>query len=184
MRSDSCNFRWAGRGPVPRGNAATVTNPATDQRGDLVDRRRRGAPTDSQTARWLRTQLSASMSGSALGGDEKYTADGGARRWRGLSTVAPDVRRRDCDGVPRRPYPLLGAELGVWYRRLPMPSRFFLPATVVSLTTALFVAPALAPTKPNVVVILADDQGWGDLSVHGNTNLSTPNINSRMGRSR
>jgi arylsulfatase A-like enzyme len=27
-------------------------------------------------------------------------------------------------------------------------------------------------------VILADDQGWGDLSVHGNTNLSTPNIDS------
>ena len=32
--------------------------------------------------------------------------------------------------------------------------------------------------RPNVVIILADDQGWGDLSVHGNTNLSTPNIDS------
>jgi arylsulfatase A-like enzyme len=32
--------------------------------------------------------------------------------------------------------------------------------------------------KPNLVVVLADDQGWGDLSVHGNTNLSTPNIDS------
>lgn len=31
---------------------------------------------------------------------------------------------------------------------------------------------------PNVVVILADDQGWGDLSIHGNTNLSTPHIDS------
>ncbi len=31
---------------------------------------------------------------------------------------------------------------------------------------------------PNVVVILADDQGWGDLSLHGNTNLSTPYIDS------
>jgi len=36
---------------------------------------------------------------------------------------------------------------------------------------------ALANTdKPNIIVILTDDQGWGDLSVHGNTNLSTPNI--------
>ena len=30
--------------------------------------------------------------------------------------------------------------------------------------------------RPNVIVILTDDQGWGDLSVNGNTNLSTPNI--------
>ncbi len=30
--------------------------------------------------------------------------------------------------------------------------------------------------KPNVVMILTDDQGWGDLSVHGNTNLATPKI--------
>ena len=30
--------------------------------------------------------------------------------------------------------------------------------------------------KPNVIVILSDDQGWGDLSMNGNTNLSTPNI--------
>ena len=29
---------------------------------------------------------------------------------------------------------------------------------------------------PNVIIILTDDQGWGDLSVHGNTNISTPNI--------
>ena len=31
---------------------------------------------------------------------------------------------------------------------------------------------------PNVVVVLADDQGWGDLSLHGNPNLSTPRIDS------
>jgi arylsulfatase A-like enzyme len=33
-------------------------------------------------------------------------------------------------------------------------------------------------SRPNVLIILADDQGWGDLSVHGNTNLRTPNIDS------
>ncbi|MEX0363455.1 MAG: sulfatase-like hydrolase/transferase, partial [Allomuricauda sp.] len=32
--------------------------------------------------------------------------------------------------------------------------------------------------KPNIIVILTDDQGWGDLSLHGNTNLSTPHIDS------
>ena len=32
--------------------------------------------------------------------------------------------------------------------------------------------------RPNVLIILTDDQGWGDLSVHGNTNLKTPNVDS------
>jgi arylsulfatase A-like enzyme len=35
-----------------------------------------------------------------------------------------------------------------------------------------------SPAPPNVVVFLADDQGWGDLSIHGNTNLATPRIDS------
>ena len=35
--------------------------------------------------------------------------------------------------------------------------------------------------RPNIVVILTDDQGWGDLSLNGNTNLSTPNIDSLAG---
>ena len=32
--------------------------------------------------------------------------------------------------------------------------------------------------KPNIVLILADDQGWGDLGITGNTNLATPNIDA------
>jgi len=50
------------------------------------------------------------------------------------------------------------------------------------LAIALFVTmPNLAQaveSKPNVIVILTDDQGWGDLSLHGNTNLKTPRIDS------
>ncbi len=30
--------------------------------------------------------------------------------------------------------------------------------------------------RPNIVMILTDDQGWGDLGFNGNTNVSTPNI--------
>ncbi len=44
---------------------------------------------------------------------------------------------------------------------------------------ALFPAVATGEERPpNLVVILTDDQGWGDLSLHGNTNLSTPHIDS------
>ncbi len=35
-----------------------------------------------------------------------------------------------------------------------------------------------AQPLPNIVIIMADDQGWGDLSLHGNPNLSTPNIDA------
>ncbi|MFK7789364.1 MAG: arylsulfatase, partial [Phycisphaeraceae bacterium] len=33
-------------------------------------------------------------------------------------------------------------------------------------------------SKPNVVIFLADDQGFGDLSLHGNKDLATPHIDS------
>ena len=47
------------------------------------------------------------------------------------------------------------------------------------LTIGLLAPAARAAERPpNVVVFLADDQGWGDLSVHGNPNLKTPNIDS------
>ncbi|MEM1138040.1 MAG: arylsulfatase [Bacteroidota bacterium] len=35
-----------------------------------------------------------------------------------------------------------------------------------------------ANKPPNIVLILTDDQGWGDLSINGNRNLSTPNIDA------
>jgi arylsulfatase A-like enzyme len=32
------------------------------------------------------------------------------------------------------------------------------------------------PNPPNIILILTDDQGWGDLSISGNSNIETPNI--------
>lgn len=49
---------------------------------------------------------------------------------------------------------------------------------VVAAYLAILTSSTHAAERPNVVVILADDQGWGDLSVHGNTNLKTPRIDS------
>ena len=30
--------------------------------------------------------------------------------------------------------------------------------------------------KPNIILILTDDQGWGDLSISGNSAVATPNL--------
>jgi arylsulfatase A-like enzyme len=48
--------------------------------------------------------------------------------------------------------------------------------SLIIVLAALFLRAQAAP--PNVLVILTDDQGWGDLSINGNTNLATPNIDS------
>ena len=37
--------------------------------------------------------------------------------------------------------------------------------------------------KPNVVLVMTDDQGYGDLGCHGNPVLKTPNIDKLYGES-
>jgi len=39
-------------------------------------------------------------------------------------------------------------------------------------------APPAAAARPNIVIILVDDQGWGDLGATGNTTVRTPAIDS------
>ena len=52
-----------------------------------------------------------------------------------------------------------------------------LPAAAAG-ALSLLATSAGAAEHPNIVVILTDDQGWGDLSMNGNANLATPNIDS------
>src|SRR5256885_8148746 len=40
----------------------------------------------------------------------------------------------------------------------------------------LFGTNAMAAAKPNVIILLTDDQGYGDFSCHGNPYLKTPNL--------
>jgi arylsulfatase A-like enzyme len=46
------------------------------------------------------------------------------------------------------------------------------------LTLWAVLTPATNAAAPNVVLIITDDQGWGDVGAHGNTQLQTPNLDS------
>ncbi|MCA9072551.1 MAG: sulfatase-like hydrolase/transferase, partial [Planctomycetaceae bacterium] len=59
---------------------------------------------------------------------------------------------------------------------------------VLTVLAGAFLGPAVTwaddtpASRPNVVLILTDDQGYGDLSLHGNPHLETPHIDA-LGKS-
>ena len=44
------------------------------------------------------------------------------------------------------------------------------------LTLIFFSCNEISQKPPNIIIFLTDDQGWGDLSINGNKDLNTPNI--------
>ncbi len=46
------------------------------------------------------------------------------------------------------------------------------------LATALTVGAAESPARPNIVLVMADDQGWGDTGYNGHPDLKTPNLDA------
>ena len=65
-----------------------------------------------------------------------------------------------------------------------MLGEFFPVRRWMSVAVALLVAsPVLAADRPNVVVLITDDQGYGDFSAHGNPVLKTPNLDKLRGQS-
>ena len=56
--------------------------------------------------------------------------------------------------------------------------------TILALIAALLLSPLSAlhaadsqARKPNIIFILADDLGWGDLGCYGNLDIATPSLN-------
>ncbi len=66
----------------------------------------------------------------------------------------------------------------IWHRIL----IFMLMAAFLSSMPACKTRPGRNPRmQPNVIIILTDDQGWGDLSFNGNANLNTAHIDRLAG---
>src|SRR6516165_1438307 len=59
----------------------------------------------------------------------------------------------------------------------------FLAVLLVALAAFPSISGADAPARPNVLILLTDDQGYGDLSCHGNPVLKTPNMDRLHGQS-
>lgn len=59
-----------------------------------------------------------------------------------------------------------------------MPIRSVFYYIIILLTGCVNESVEEESAPPNVVLIVSDDQGWGDLSLHGNTNIKTPNLDS------
>lgn len=56
--------------------------------------------------------------------------------------------------------------------------QFLLIAFSLSLVTLSFTSSCLADSRPNILLVMADDQGWGETSYNGHPVLRTPNLDA------
>ena len=56
--------------------------------------------------------------------------------------------------------------------------RFIHFAVILLICSSDLMAGNAQPARPNVILFLADDQGWGDLACHGNPYLKTPTLDA------
>ena len=58
--------------------------------------------------------------------------------------------------------------------------RSFLACFIICL---VFAGGSMAADKPNIIIVITDDQGYGDVGAHGNTMIKTPNLDRLHGQS-
>jgi arylsulfatase A-like enzyme len=58
--------------------------------------------------------------------------------------------------------------------------RFVLLATLIAFA---LITSATAADAPNIVLVMPDDMGWGDIAAHGNPLIKTPNLDRLHGES-
>ena len=52
----------------------------------------------------------------------------------------------------------------------------FFKSVCLLILSALSLVSAVAADQPNIILVITDDQGYGDLACHGNPIIQTPNI--------
>ena len=56
--------------------------------------------------------------------------------------------------------------------------KFIKPGLAILFLGLIFSACSKIENRPNVIIILTDDQGWGDIASHGNPEIYTPNLDA------
>src|SRR5690606_40276311 len=77
---------------------------------------------------------------------------------------------------PLFPYTTLFRSIRFRFRRLRLPAfaALLLCAALAVLPLAATSAYSAEPKAPNIVLVMADDQGWGDMAYNGHPALKTP----------